>query len=375
MTSREDSPDHREFHDLAISELSAEMRSRLQRLRDPNWFSSAGFAQSYWAPPAERVAFLEDRSGQVIEKCFYREDKWAGVFKEIGIFGPADPDSRLLSQLQQSRRAHIVKLSWMAAPNAPLDKSFWKSFAIRQRTEDYCIQLPSSSSEYLQTLGSSTRKHLPYYVRRLSKEWDARWDFEENTGSSITHESYERLFELNRLRMDQKGHRTAWTEDLRRQRWTLVQESGLLCSLRFGGEIVAGTLSFLHQHEAYLIVLAHDPQFDRLNLGNVSLWLTIQYLIRSGYDRYHLMWGRSSYKEQLGGKIQPLFDMMLFPGSSVAALWFAADSLMLLNGWALAAKVSGAIRRRLPAKHPLAPERGDPSETSSVDHQPSEENR
>jgi hypothetical protein len=375
MTAREDSPDHRKFHDLALSELSAEMRSRLQRLRDPNWFSSAGFAQSYWAPPAERVAFLEDRSGQVIEKCFYREDKWAGVFKEIGIFGPADPDSRLLGQLQQSRRAHIVKLWWVAAPNAPLDKTFWKSFAVRQRTEDYCIQLPESPSEYLQTLGSSTRKHLPYYVRRLSKEWDSRWDFKENTGPNITYESYERLFELNRLRMDQKGRRTAWTEDLRRQRWALVQESGLLCSLRFGGEIVAGTLSFLHQREAYLIVLAHDPQFDRLNLGNISLWLTIQYLIRSGYSRYHLMWGRSSYKEQLGGKIQPLFDMLLFPGSSVAALWFAADSLMILRGWALATKASRSIRLRLPSKHPVAAERGAPSKISSVDHQPSEEKR
>jgi CelD/BcsL family acetyltransferase involved in cellulose biosynthesis len=311
----------------------------------------------------------------VIEKCFYREDKWAGVFKEIGIFGLANPDSWLLSQLQQSRRAHIVKLCWLAAPNAPLDKRFWKSFAVRQRTEDYCIQLPESPFEYLQTLGSSTRKHLPYYVRRLNKEWDSRWDFEENTGPNVNYQSYERLFELNRLRMDHKGRRTAWTEDLRRQRWGLVQESGLLCSLRFGGEIVAGTLSFLHQREAYLIVLAHDPKFDRLNLGNISLWLTIQYLIRSGYNRYHLMWGRSSYKEQLGGKIQPLFDMMLFPGSSVAALWLASDSLMLLKGWSFIAKVSATISRRLPAKRSLVPERDASSETSSVDHQPSKENR
>jgi Acetyltransferase (GNAT) domain len=374
MTSREDSTDHSEFHDFATSELSAERRSRL-RLSDQNWFSSAGFAESYWAPPAQRVAFLEDRSRQVLEKCFYREDKWAGLFKEITIFGPADADSLLLRKLQQTRHAHIVKLSWMAEPQPPLDKSFWKSFAIRQRTEDYCIQLPDTPSEYLQSLGSSTRKHLPYYVRRLNKEWESDWGFQENTCSDITYKSYERLFELNHLRMDQKGRRTAWTEDLRRHRWKLVQESGLLCSLRVENEIVAGTLSFLHQREAYLIVLAHDPQFDRLNLGNISLWLTIQYLIRSGYNRYHLMWGRSSYKEQLGGKIQPLFDMMLFPGSSVAALWFAADSLMLLKGWALAARVGGSVRRGLLAKQPLAADREDAPETSSVDRQPSEENR
>ena len=310
----------------------------------------------------------------MIEKCFYREDKWAGLFKEIAIFGPADPGSRLLSDLQQRRRAHIVKLSWMAEPQPPLNKSFWKSFAIRQRTEDYCIQLPDTPSEYLQSLGSSTRKHLPYYVRRLNKEWNSDWGFKENTCSDITYKSYERLFELNHLRMDQKGLRTAWTEDLRRHRWRLVQESGLLCSLRFENEIVAGTLSFLHQEEAYLIVLAHDPRFDRLNLGNISLWLTIQYLIRSGYNRYHLMWGRSSYKEQLGGKIQPLFDMMLFPGSSVAALWFAADSLMLLKVWALAARVGGSVRP-ISTKRPLAAEREDASETSSADRQPSEESR
>jgi CelD/BcsL family acetyltransferase involved in cellulose biosynthesis len=368
MTSREDSLDHPNFHDFAISELSAKLRSRLQRLSDQNWFSSAGFAESYWTPPAQRVAFLEDRSGQVIEKCYYREDKWAGLFKEIAIFGPADPASRLLSDLQQIRRAHIVRLSWMTEPNAPLDKTLWKSFAIRRRTDDYCIRLPGSPSEYLQTLGSSTRKHMPYYVRRLDKEWNSNWGFQENTRSDISYESYERLFELNRLRMDQKGRRSAWTEELRRHRWRLVQESGLLCSLRFENEIVAGTLSFLHEREAYLIVLAHDPQFDRLNLGNISLWLTIQYLIRSRYNRYHLMWGRSSYKEQFGGKIHPLFDMLLFRGSSVAALWLAADSLMLVKGRALATKISEGIRRRLPA-------RGNQLERSSVDGQPSEENR
>ena len=375
MATRGNSSHHGKFHDLAIAELSTEMRSRLQRFRDQNWFCSAGYAESYSAPPAERVAFLEGSSGEVTAKCFYREEKWAGVFKEIKIFGPTDPRSLLLTELQRRRHAHIVRIMWMVTPNAPLDKDFWKSFAIRQTTEDHCIELPKGPSEYLQTLGSSTRKHLPYYVRRLSKEWDSRWGFEENTGSNITYESYERLFELNRLRMDQKGRRTAWTEALRKQRWRLVQESGLLCSLRLGDEIVAGTLSFLHQEEAYLIVLAHDPQFDRLNLGNISLWLTIQYLIRSGYNRYHLMWGRSSYKQQLGGKIQPLFDMLLFPGSSVAALWFAADSLMLLKGWALAARMAGSVRRGLSAKQPLAAEGKDAPETSSADHQPGEESR
>ena len=365
------SSDSCRFHDVAISDLNEEMRSRLQHCRENDWFASLGFAASYCAKPAERVGFLEGSAGEVTDKCFYRETKWAGIFKQIEIFGSIDPGSGLLGQLQQRSRAQMVKVKWMGARDFTLGESSWKSFVIRQTTEDYCVQLPKTSAEYLQNLGSSTRKHLPYYVRRLQKEWGSEWDFEERKGAEISEESYERLFELNQLRMGQKGHRSAWTQQLRQQRWKLTQESGLLCSLRFQGQMVGGTLSFLHDHSAYLIVVAHDPQFDRLNLGNISLWLSIQYLIRSGYKRYHLMWGRSSYKEQLGGRIQPLYDATLFANSFVAALWCAADSLMRLTGWSIATRLSRKIRLYLPGRHLRSVERADPSTSPPEKHQQS----
>jgi hypothetical protein len=360
---REISPESYRYQDLAISDLSAELRSRLQESKDENWFASLGFAASYCAKPAQRVSFLEGSAGEVIEKCFYRETTWGGVFKQIEIFGPTDPGSSLLRQLQQRSRAHMMRVKWVTARDSPLGESPWKSFVIRQTTEDYCIKLPKTSAEYLQNLGSSTRKHLPYYLRRLQKEWGSEWDFEEKRGTEISEKSYERLFELNRLRMGQKGRRSAWSRHLQQQRWKLTQESGLLCSLRFQGQMVGGTLSFLHGHGAYLIVLAHDPQFDRLNLGNISLWLSIQYLIRSGYKRYHLMWGRSSYKEQLGGRIQPLYDATLFANSFVAALWRVADSLMMLTGWSIATRLRRKIRLYLPGRHLPSVERADPSTT------------
>lgn len=327
------------FHDLSFSDLSPETTSRLLATNGENWFSSLGFARSYCFPKAERLCFFQDSSGEIIERCFYRESRWLGLIRRVDVLGTVDPESDIVRQLLSFRRADLLHLHWVTEKDLPLWKDNWRTQKANRIGEDCCIELPKSVSEYLRLLGTKTRKHLPYYVRRLEREWGNRWNFEAQYGHNISKHSYDGLLDLNRQRMGRKGRRTAWTSELRDHRWRLATESGLLCSLNYDGRIVGGTFSFVHAREAYLIVIAHDPQFDRLNLGSVSLWLTIQHLIRSGHNRYHLMWGRSFYKEQFGGTEAPLYQLTLFANRLISAPWNIADWLLLFKLKALSAKV------------------------------------
>lgn len=336
------------FRDFCLAELAAEMRARLERGKNRNWFCSLGFAESYCLPPADRVCFLEDSRGEVIEHCFYRERMWVGIFKQVEILGPIGPRSDLQRQLQRHTRADMLSVRWMATQENPPECQFWKAALFQRTGEDLCIPLPKSSSEYLRSLGASTRKHLPYYVRRLRKEWGNEWTFEANSGMGIHKLAYEQLLELQCRRASKKGQRTLWTEALRKHRWKLVTSSGLLCGLRFRERLVGGTLSFVHEDEAYLVAIGHEPEFDRLNLGNVSLWLTIEHLIQSGCRRFHLMWGRSFYKEQFGGNSQPLYTMMLFASPYLAAVWHIADFLMVPKIWSLMMKLRAKISLHRP---------------------------
>jgi hypothetical protein len=209
--------------------------------------------------------------------------------------------------------------------------------------EDHSIELPVSASDYLRSLGSTTRKHLPYYLRRLKKEWGNDWRAEHTSGSHIAKKSYLDLLALNRLRMSRKRKQSLWTGELAEHRWELVSEMGSLEVILYRDRVVAGTLSFLYGQEAFLVVIAHDPQHDRLNLGNICLWLTIENLIAQGFRRYHLLWGNSPYKEQFGAVAHPLYQMTLFTNPRAAKAWRVAGLLKIHKFWRLSKSIAGRL--------------------------------
>jgi Acetyltransferase (GNAT) domain len=354
------------FRDMPLSDVSRETRDRLERSPEESWLSSLGFAESYCFPPADRVSFLEDSAGNVVEKCFYRDEKWTGLLKRIEVCGPIDPESSLLQELQRCRGASIIRVQWMPAPNWSRWKATWSSRTAERIGEDYCIHLPHSSSEYLQRLGSKTRRHLPYYVRRLQKQWGADWTFAHQYGGEIARQSYDSLLDLNGFRMNQMGRKSGWTNDVRQHRWKSAQSCGLLCSLRYKDRIVAGTLSFVHSNHAYLIVVAHDPQFNTLNLGTVSLWLTVEHLIHKGYGQFHLMWGRSFYKEQFGGELKPLFRVTTFTNPMMALVWRAVCFSQVATGWRLAAKACHRLSRSLLSRRDMQSKSSLPKEGTAA---------
>lgn len=326
-------------HDVSLSRLTAQERRGIAEAGDDDWFRSLSFAEAYSVPAAERVCFVRDQEGRIVEACFYREVRRWKFLKEIQGEGRISPGSSAVQHLVATRRPAVIHLPWLTAAQIPATGGWGLTWSSQKMGEDYCIELPVSDEDYLRSLGAKTRKHLPYYVRRIEREWGGDVEFAARVGPQITRELYHRLLDLNGRRMQRRKKSSAWFPEVVEQRWPIVQKSGLLYGVYYQGRLVAGTLSSLRGQDAHLIVLSHDPEYDRLNLGNVVLWLTVKHLIGMRLRSFHLMWGASFYKAQFGGEPQPLFRATGFARPICAAIWRTGHFLQIPVLLVLAGKV------------------------------------
>jgi hypothetical protein len=282
-------------------------KSKVREFQFPSFLGSVDFCESYAFPPIARVGCLLERTGEIRKLFCYQDRKWAGFFREIEIIGPIDPGNDLVQRLVTKHKPDLLTFSLQTARSFPEHAAGRRLLEVRQMAEDYRIDLPSTPEEYLRRLGKQTRKHLPYYLRRLHREWGSSYSVEMYRASEITWDSFVGVLDLNRQRLRAKGRVTGWTPRLAAHRWPLFCRNGLLVSFRLENKIAGATLSLLYGGEAYLIAIAHDPRHDHLSLGNICLWKTIEHLIGSGHTIFHLLWGQCFYKEQFGGRRVPLW--------------------------------------------------------------------
>lgn len=310
--------------DVPLSELSGELRAGIADFRFPSWFGSLSFCESYAYPPVQNVAFCTNPLAEIQEVIFFNKQRRTGLFKEMEIVGQVDPKSELLLELRAKYQPDLIRLSVQFASKFPEKIDDWRLIEVRRINEDYCIDLPATPEEYLQSLGKQTRKHLPYYLRRLQRECQESVVIQTSSGEQISRQAVTSILVLNQLRMRSKGRETLWTRESSLHRWPLIQKSGMFFALQIGEKLAGGTLSFLHGGEAFLITIAHDPQYDRLNIGSICLWQTIEHLIRLGCRAFHLLWGASFYKAQFGGQLAPIYRVTYARNvPAAAACWLS----------------------------------------------------
>ena len=303
-----------------LAELEESSVSHL-RTASTSWLSSLGFATLYAQPPATHVWIRLGEQSQIAKACFFFERPWKGRLKLVHVFGPTDMTPDEILDLLQRRRASVATISCMAADDTAQWGGPWHRWSERRVNEDIIVDLPRSEAEYLSSLGRNAKIQLPYYLRKLQKELGSAYTVFSLAGPQITLAAFQELVELNRVRIGRKGVPHLWGAELVRQRWELAQSCGLFCGIRRGDELLAGTMSYLHRNEAYFVLIGHNMDFDRLRLGKLVLWLTIQRLIQLGVPRYHMLWGMSPYKLQLGGTPRPLMEVGVFRHPLVAVLW------------------------------------------------------
>jgi len=309
------------FTNVPLADLSPEATSALQSA-STDWLNSFRFCTQYASPPATNLWVCLDERLRVSKQCFYVEQTWKRWFTKLHIFGPTELTGNELQELLRERDAALATITCMGPEDVRRWSGPWHRWSSIVVNEDVVVELPRSENEYLESLGHNARTQLPNYLRRVEREWGTGFTTVWASGGEISLRMFTELVELNRMRIEQKGGAHLWSPQLIEQRWKLAQECGLFFGLHRNGELMAGTVSYLHRNEAYFILIGHHRQYDRLRLGKLALWLTIRHFIRQGFVRYHLLWGLSSYKLQLGGQPHALSELAVFRHSSAAAVWY-----------------------------------------------------
>ncbi len=189
------------FEDRSSKDIDPDLRSRLQTFLFPSLLGSLGYCESYAYPPVQRVALLREHTGEIRRTLFYNERKAAGFLREIEIVGPTDPCDELAQRLMAEHEADLLTLSLQTAKAFPEHAAGRRLFEVRHTANDYKIDLPATAGQFLKRLGKQTRKHLPYYLRRLEREWNNDYRFHVAEGADISWDAFAAVLELNQLRM------------------------------------------------------------------------------------------------------------------------------------------------------------------------------
>lgn len=287
------------------------------------FLNSLGFCTIYEHPPATRARLRMDGQGRVLSAGFYRERSLPGLVRVLEFAGYDGLDDVAVREAIADRRASLATIHRILPPVEAGRDHHPADARTSLLTYDVIADLPATADEYLTALGKQKRQQLPRYWRRLQREHPDRVAMMFREGAEISLDDILALVGFNQSRMKTRGRGDHTAEEAARQRrrLPLTRKEGLLGLMTIDGRPVGGTFNYLRGDEAFLIIPAHDPAFEHLNVGNVCLWLTINHLISRGVRRYHLFWGRKAYKTQFLGKDHPVVMQVVGGNGLTASLW------------------------------------------------------
>jgi CelD/BcsL family acetyltransferase involved in cellulose biosynthesis len=184
-------------------------------------------------------------------------------------------------------------------------------FRVDRMTDDTVVRLPSTQEDYLQTLGSSTRRNMRRYARRFEKEHPScRFDVYER--GEITSSLVAAVIHLNRVGWRTRGIASGIDAAYEARLQRLLQECGVVGSLTVGNALVAGWLGTRVGGSCFMHVTGYDRDYDHLHPGLVCCFFTLNACIDRGIRAVHFLWGNSAYKRLLGGTAQDVYFVTVF---------------------------------------------------------------
>jgi hypothetical protein len=193
--------------------------------------------------------------------------------------------------------------------------TFQYPWRLWKTSQDVSIILPPTFEAYHAKLGRQTQKHIKYYLNRLQREY-ADFTFQAAATHEIEPGVISRIIEMNRLRMQSKNIRSGFDNLFKKRIMEFCRDYGLVSTVSIQGKIVAGAICYEVGNQAYLEAIAHDPDYNKYNVGQVCLYLTVKYMIEKGRDSFHMLWGENEYKYRFLGVKQDLYYISIYKSYS-----------------------------------------------------------
>lgn len=204
--------------------------------------------------------------------------------------------------------------------------------------EDTVADLPDSPDVYAASLGKSTRHNMRRYQKLLMQDFPS-FSFRIAEKEEILEQDVLDIIQLSRARMSLKKKAFAINDIETARILNLVRHGGLVGIATINGRVCGGAISYCAGANSFLLMLAHDPEYDGYSLGKLSCFLTICESIRLKHAReFHFLWGRYEYKANFLGTVRDLEYVAIY--RSAVQILFNAD---------IALKAGFRSRKRLAA--------------------------
>ena len=310
------------YEEIMVNDMSPILRAEISE-NCKYLFSTPDFVEFYSPEPATHLRLYRSLTGQIIY-FYYKEDD-----KAI-IFGPVNLPKSVCVDLPKTLSCREVKLIRIIELPLYLNKILWR-VSINVMANDMLIKLPNNKTDYLYSLGSHYKKNLPKYLRRIQNKYGSEFKCHIYKNKEITKSDFNKLVSFNKLRIKEKGGVSLLNDDLSHRRWVMTQHSGVFCGLYNGDQLLGGVVAYLHKNIAYDAIVAHDPEYNDLRVGVLANWLLINYLIENKVYEFHLLWGKSIWKERFGAHETFLNEIIVYDSIIHKYISLVKKKILLIN--------------------------------------------
>lgn len=161
-------------------------------------------------------------------------------------------------------------------------------------------QLPKSPNAFLDSLGSSMRRNLRRYMKKIEKKFQV--EFSDCSDVKTCTEGMHLLFKLHQKRWKSKGLPGAFADvNFCNFHFEIAKifakrkQLGLFL-LKLSDEPVAAIYGFKDQTKFYLYLSGFDPDYSECRVGNLLIAYVMENCIREGLSEFDFMRGGEEYK-------------------------------------------------------------------------------
>lgn len=208
----------------------------------------------------------------------------------------------------------VTKIRWRKLYE-PLPPTRYRRLSLCTISDNIAV-LPTTYSDYLNSLGKQTKKHSKYYIGRIGRDYPSV-EYRYMLGRELPRPIFHRICDMARGRMQCKSMTYGSNDD---NLWHSIQhKSGFAYVVSIDGVAMAACIGYILGVHLYLVKIAHDVEFNRYNLGNIVLLKLIEYCIDHNVRYFHFLWGEGvDYKVRYGGLPHRLTDYIFYRKSNLS---------------------------------------------------------
>jgi hypothetical protein len=217
--------------------------------------------------------------------------------------------------------------------------------------EDLWIALPPSVDAYTASLSKNNRRNVRRHDKSLRNEL-GRYEFAVHEKDAIDPRHVDAIILFNHARMASKNKTSAVDERESEHIKELVREYGRVGVITIDDHVCAGAIGCQVRDNYFLLLMAHDPHYDRFSLGFLCCYMFICDCIARRGKEFHFLWGDYDYKRSFLSQCRSL-DKLLLYRSRCALLRHARLALRtVMAAWRR--RSAGWLKQVLRIDHPLA---------------------